>query len=129
MLLLLIASILLLNSCTGVPQRIPSAQPTADLLGEAEQALQGGDYSRAELQVERALRIEPRDGQAWHLMARIRCGQINYGQTVQFCLKSNTLAGHDHSLRRQNWMLLEKAYTMLGETAKAKEARYKAENL
>jgi len=129
MLLLLMVSILLLNGCTGISQRIPSAPPTADLLGEAEQALQRGNYNLAELQVERALRIDPRNGQAWHLMARIRYGQINYGQTVQFCFKSNTFAGHDHSLRRQNWMLLEKAYIMLGEMAKAKEARHKAANL
>jgi len=120
-----------MNGCAGIAPRIPSAPapPTADLLDKAEQALVGGDYSRAELQVERALRIEPRNGQAWHLMARIRYGQINYGQTVQFCLKSNTLAGNDHSLRRQNWMLLEKAYTKLGDTTKAKEARDKAANL
>jgi tetratricopeptide (TPR) repeat protein len=126
--LLMAAVLLLMNGCAGVApvekEIIPT--PAAELLSDAEQSLQGGDYSRAELQLERALRVAPRNGQAWHLMARIRYGQGDYGQTVQFCLKSITLAGHDRTLKRQNWMLLEKAYTMLGDSAKAEEARLKA---
>jgi hypothetical protein len=59
-------------------------------------------------------------------MAQIRYGQRDYGQTVQFCFKSNTLADHDRALRRQNWQVLEKAYTSMGETSKAVEARQKA---
>jgi hypothetical protein len=59
-------------------------------------------------------------------MAQVRYGQLDYGQSVQFCLKSNTLADHDRTLMRQNWELLEKAYTGMGETAKAEEARQKA---
>jgi lipopolysaccharide biosynthesis regulator YciM len=128
LLLLLLLQALLLNGCAlivPVEEGVPSAPATA-LLAEAEQALQAEDYSRAELQVERALRVEPRNGRAWHLMAQVRYGQRDYGQTVQFCLKSNTLADHDRTLGRQNWKLLEKAYTGMGETAKAEEARQKA---
>ena len=75
------------------------------------------------------MRMEPRNGQVWHLIARIRYEQGDYGQTVQFCLKSNTLAGDNLTLKRQNWMLLEKAYTSLGETKKAEEAQHKAATL
>jgi cytochrome c-type biogenesis protein CcmH/NrfG len=131
LLMLIIVSVLLLNSCTTitpVPEKVPSA-PAADLLSEAERDLQAGNYNRAELQLERAMRMEPRNGRVWHFMARIRYEQGDYGQTVQFCLKSNTLAGDNLTLKRQNWMLLEKAYTSLGETAKAEEARKKAATL
>ncbi len=133
--LLMAAVLLMMNGCAGVaPVKeeitpTPTPTPAAELLSDAEQSLQGGDYSRAELQLERALRMNPRNGQVWHLMARIRYGQEDYGQTVQFCLKSITLAGHDRTLKRQNWMLLEKAYTMLGESAKAEEARHKATSI
>jgi len=130
-LLLIIVSVLLLYGCTTitpVPEKVPSA-PAADLLSEAERNIQAGNYNRAELQVERAMRLDPRNGQVWHLMARIRYEQEDYGQTVQFCLKSNTLAGDNLSLKRQNWMLLEKAYASLGETTKAEEARHKAATL
>jgi len=131
LLLLLMAAVLLINGCAGIKpvEEEVTSTPVAELLSDAEQALQGGDYSHAELQLERALRVAPRNGHVWHLMARIRYGQGDYGQTVQFCLKSNTLTGHDRVLERQNWMLLEKAYTMLGETAKAEEARYKASTI
>ena len=125
--LLLLLQTLLLNGCaliTPVGEKTPSS-PAAALLAEAEQALQAEDYSRAELQVERALRLEPRNGKAWHLMGQVRYGQRDYAQTVQFCLKSNTLADHDRTLSRQNWTLLEKAYTALGKTAEAEEARQK----
>ena len=129
--LLMAAVLLMMNGCAGVAPVKEEITPTpaAELLSDAEQSLQGGDYSRAEVQLERALRVAPRNGQVWHLMARIRYGQGDYGQTVQFCLKSNTFTGHDRVLERQNWMLLEKAYTMLGETGKAEEARYKASTI
>ena len=129
LLLLMVVQVLLSNGCAlmivPVEERTPSA-PAAALLAEAEQALQAEDYNRAEFQVERALRVEPHNGRAWHLMAQVRYGQLDYGQSVQFCLKSNTLADHDRTLMRQNWELLEKAYTGMGETAKAEEARQKA---
>jgi len=130
-LVLIVVAALMMNGCAGVARVDEStiSTPTAGLLIDAEQALERGDYNRAELQMERAIRVDPRNGQVWHLMARIRYEQGDYGQTVQFCLKSNTLANHDRSLMRQNWVLLEKAYTMLGETIKAEDARHKAASI
>jgi len=127
-LVLLVVATLLMNGCAGVARIDESiiSTPTAELLSDAEQDLERGDYNQAELQMERAMRVDPRNGQVWHLMARIRYEQGDYGQTVQFCLKSNTLANHDRILMRQNWVLLEKAYTMMGETIKADDARHKA---
>ena len=127
-LLLIMAAALMMNSCTGVTRVGESkiSTPSAGLLSDAEQALESGDYKRAELQMERAMRVDPRNGQVWHFMARIRYEQGDYYQTVQFCLKSNTLASQDRSLMKQNWILLERAYTMLGETIKAEDARQKA---
>ncbi|MGW8288313.1 MAG: hypothetical protein ACWGOD_08725 [Desulfobulbales bacterium] len=127
-LVLIIAAALMLNSCAGVTRVGESkiSTPAAELLSDAEQALESGDYNRAELQMERAIRVDPRNGQAWHFMARIRYEQRDYDQTVQFCLKSNTLASHDRSLMKQNWILLEKAYTMLGKMIKAADAKQKA---
>ena len=130
-LVLIVLAALMVNGCAGVARVDESkiSTPAAELLIDAEQALERGDFNRAELQMERAIRVNPRNGQAWHLMARIRYEQGDYGQTVQFCLKSNTLAKHDRPLMRQNWVLLEKAYTILGETIKAEDARHKAETI
>ena len=98
----------------------------ATLLAGARQKLQAGQFSQAEMMLERALRLEPRNARLWHEMAQVKYGEKDYGQVVQFCIKSKSLAGKDYDLIRQNWLLMEKAYLQLGETEKAKQARSKA---
>lgn len=105
----------------------PPAGRVGTLLLNANQAMQAGHFGRAELQLERALRLAPREPQLWQAMARLRFAQGNYAQAVQFCLKSNSLAGRNGALRRQNWLLLEKAYLKMGQQEKAAHARQQAE--
>ena len=96
------------------------------LLASARQNVRAGQFSQAEMMLERALRLEPRNARLWHEMARVKYGQKDYGQVVQFCIKSNSLAGKDYGLIKQNWLLMEKAYLQLGEPEKARQARSKA---
>lgn len=98
----------------------------ATLLASARQNLQAGQFSQAEMMLERALRLEPRNARLWHEMGQVKYGQKDYKQVVQFCIKSKSLAGKDYDLIRQNWLLMEKAYLQLGETEKARQARSKA---
>jgi len=98
----------------------------ATLLAGARQNFQTGQFSQAEMMLERALRLEPRNARLWHEMAQVKYGQKDYKQVVQFCIKSKSLAGKDYDLIRQNWLLMEKAYLQLGETEKARQARSKA---
>lgn len=105
---------------------LPAGQ-TATLLANANKAMQAGKPDRAEMHLERALRLSPRDAQLWQAMARVRFEQGNYGQAVQFCLKSNSLAGTNATIVRQNWLLMEKAYLKTGEKEKAAQARQKAD--
>ncbi|HIJ78982.1 MAG: hypothetical protein OEY01_07915 [Desulfobulbaceae bacterium] len=97
--------------------------PTSLLQANAEEALQAEQFDRAEMLLERAMRVEPRNPENWHLMGRVRFGQHRYAQAVQFCLKSNSLVGKNATLGKQNWILIEKAYTAMGETQKAAEIR------
>ena len=108
-------------------ERIPPAQrPTDALLASANKAMAAGRLDQAEMHLERALRISPRDAALWQGLARIRFAQGNYGQALQFCLKSNSLAGGNRAIVRQNWLLMEKAYLRTGEEEKAAQARKKA---
>lgn len=100
--------------------------PTATLLASAQQSVQAGQFSRAEMTLERALRVEPRNPRLWHEMAQVKFGQENFGQAVQFCLKSNSLAGKDTALIRKNWQLMARAYAKLGDMEKAEQARLKS---
>jgi tetratricopeptide (TPR) repeat protein len=99
---------------------------TGTLLASANKAMEAGQPDKAEMYLERALRLSPRDAQLWHGMARVRFAQDNYAQTVQFCLKSNSLAGRNGAVVHQNWLLMEKAYLKTGEEEKAAQARQKA---
>ncbi len=96
------------------------------LLASARQNVRGGQFSQAEMTLERALRLEPRNARLWHEMAQVKFGQKDYGQVVQFCNKSNSLAGKDYGLIQQNWLLMEKAYLQLGEPEKARQVRIKS---
>ena len=98
----------------------------ATLLASARQNVRKGQFSQAEMMLERALRVEPRNARLWHEMAQVKYGQKDYGQVVQFCIKSNSLAGKDYGLIQQNWLLMEKAYLELGEPEKARQARIKS---
>ena len=104
----------------------PPSQPGV-LFTNANKAMQAGQLDRAEMQLERALRLAPRDPQLWHAMANLRFRQSNYAQAIQFCLKSNSLAGRNKALLRRNWLLLEKAYLKMGQKEKAADARRKAD--
>jgi tetratricopeptide (TPR) repeat protein len=112
----------------GEPQEQLPLPPghTGTLLASANKAMEAGQPDKAEMYLERALRLSPRDAQLWHGMAKVRFAQGNYAQTVQFCLKSNSLAGKNGAVMRQNWLLMEKAYLKTGDEEKAAQARLKA---
>lgn len=90
------------------PGMKPQRGPAQALFRDAEQAIQKGDFKRAEMLLERALRVEPRNGWYWHAMGRVQFDQGSFDQARQFCLKSNSLAGRDTDLKQQNQLLLEK---------------------
>lgn len=83
--------------------------PGAPLYRKAKKYLEEGDYQQAELVLERALRIEPKNGYYWYTLAQAKFGQHQLGKTVQLCLKSKSLAGGDQKLIRLNEMLMERS--------------------
>jgi len=104
-------------------KKIIVKNPAEKLLANAKQALLKDEFNQAELFLERALRLEPRSAKLWHTMGQVKFEQQHHAQTVQFCLKSNSLARKDPQLIQKNWSLLEKAYLRMGETEKATEVR------
>ncbi len=88
----------------------PSRGPAHTLYRDAEHAMRKGDYKQAEMLLNRALRIEPRNGWYWHAMGQVKYAQTAYEQAIQFCLKSDSLAGSDPELKRSNHLLMQKAY-------------------
>ncbi|MFT5700017.1 MAG: tetratricopeptide (TPR) repeat protein [Desulforhopalus sp.] len=83
--------------------------PAAPLYRKAKSFLDQKDYRQAELAIERALRIEPKNGYYWYTLAEIKYGDKQYGRTRQLCLKSKSLAGGDTELIRLNEQLMAKS--------------------
>lgn len=112
-------------------QAVPSPQSPAvvALLGDAERRLHAGEHAAAAASLERALRLEPRNGQLWYRLATVRLAQGSYQEAVQLATKSNSLAGGDRGLRLGNWRLIAEAREHLGDKAGADGARRKAEKL
>jgi len=80
----------------------PKLGPGGALYGAARKELAEGNYRQAEMTLERALRIEPRNAHYWYAMAEVKYHQKQYAQTVHLCSKSKSLAGKDAQLLRLN---------------------------
>lgn len=112
--LLLFITQLILNGCAIQKKIVPVGKPsvsgpTGNLLLEAEQEMQYARYEKAEILAERALRIEPHNPGTWQLMGRIQSALNNYSEAIQFYNKSNSLAGNDMQLIKQNRIFIEAA--------------------
>lgn len=106
------------------PQPVaPTVSPTATytpktgagnaLYSSAQGAIDRGDYQQAEMSLERALKIEPRNAHYWYTMAQVKYKQKQYSQTVHLCSKSKSLAGKNSQLISLNDDLSTKARQQL----------------
>ncbi len=83
--------------------------PARSLYEQAQAALASGQAAQAEMLLERALRIEPRNPFYWYFLGQCKYAQGEFAQAVQFCRKSESLAGDNGQLRRSNRILIEQA--------------------
>lgn len=83
--------------------------PAHRLYTQAEAAMASGQLEQAEMLMERALRIEPRNALYWHTLAQVKYDKGEFEQTVQFCLKSESLARDNPELHNVNRILMEQA--------------------
>lgn len=84
-----------------------------------------GNWASAASSLERALRIEPRNGRLWSRLAQVRYDQQAWLKAVQLAAKSNTLSGGNFNLLRQNWVLMANSYDALGDSVLADKYRAK----
>jgi len=99
------------------------------LLDHARQAVNSGRLHNAESQLERALRIEPRNAVLWHYMAKLRLHQDRISEAVGFAAKSNSLAGNNRHLQADNWRIIAHARHQQGDTTGAQQAQNKVNQL
>lgn len=93
------------------------------LLDNARHAVDTGRLHTAESQLERALRIEPRNAVLWHYMAKLRLHQDRIAEAEGFAAKSNSLARTDRRLRADNWRIIAHARHQQGDLPGAQQAQ------
>lgn len=108
-------------------QREPTTgSAVRSLMQTAEQQSSSGDSTAAAATLERALRIEPRNPLLLSRLASVRHGQGQYQRAVNFAAKSNSVAGGNQGLKRDNWQLIARSRRALGDEPGAREAELKA---
>lgn len=109
----------------GAPEPLPVASDNnavVALVRNARDEASAGRLNAAAAQIERALRIEPRNPSLWHELARLRLHEGQFDQAAQFATKSNSLATDNAPLRASNWRLIGQARTQSGDQAGAELA-------
>jgi len=106
-----------------------SSQAVLSLLQKARTAAKAGRLEVAEAQLERALRIEPRNASLWHYMAKLRLNQGRLDQAAGLAAKSNSLEHDDRILQADNWRIIAHAHYRQGNTDAARKAQARADAL
>ena len=99
------------------------------LLEGAQEKSEGGEHGLAVLTLERAVRISPSDPKIWHALANVRFSQAQYEMSISLAKKSNMLAKNNKLLQRDNWRLIAKNFTRLGQPDAARRAMDSAKRL
>jgi predicted negative regulator of RcsB-dependent stress response len=129
---LILITILFLGGCAAMQTDAPPAQPSDNtavmaLLNQSKHQTAAGRMDEASANLERALRIEPRNPVLWHELARVRLEQGQYRQAENMAAKSNMLAGTKRYLQAKNWRIIGEARSRRGDPQGAREAFEKAE--
>jgi len=112
------------------PEREPAIPDAViELVADAREASQNGDYDQAAAYLERAVRISPDLAPLWQNLAVVRFQQGDYGQAEQMARRSIRLADGDRALQRRNWQLIEASRAEQGDEEGAHEARRQAEGI
>ena len=83
-------------------------------------------YGDAAAQIDRALRIQPKNAELWHVLAEIRLRQNQPALAEDLAKKSNSLAKSNDELVKSNWRIIADARRQQGDGAGAQDALEKA---
>ncbi len=127
--LLLIAALFLAGCAmtqSAAPPEPSSNTAVQALLSKAQSQAAAGQLDAAGANLERALRIEPRNSVLWQELARVRLDQGQYRQAENLAVKSNALAGGNRNLQAGNWRIIGEARNRRGDLEGARAAFKKA---
>ena len=108
--------------------RAAPARPPAvvALLDRVDAAGATGNPAQAAAELERALRISPRDGELWLRLARVRLQQKQWQQAEVVAMRCISLPESDALTKQAAWRLIGSAREARGDSAGSAVARQRA---
>jgi len=106
----------------GEPGAAAMVPAVAELVAKADQASADGQHDAARANLERALKISPRDAVLWHRLATVSYAQEDWAQAKSLAERSMSLAPAGSPLGARNWMLIGNAESRLGNQSAASAA-------
>jgi len=104
------------------PPRGERAPAIAELLAKADQSSAVGQYDAARANLERAVKIAPRDAELWQRMAMVSYAQGDWPQAKALAERSNSFTAPGSALAARNWTLIGNAELKLGNQSAAAAA-------
>ena len=96
------------------------------LLAEAKEAEAAGDFNRAAVALERALRIQPRDPELLQQMAEVQLQKKDYEQALSFATRSYDSGSRVGEICSRNWHTISVARENTGDSSGATQAKQRA---
>ena len=108
-------------------QVFPLQNPAVkELLTEAAQAEDSGDFDQAAVLLERALRIQPRDPEILQHMAEVQLRKKDYEQALTFAARSYDIGPRVGEICSRNWRTISVARGHLGDNSGSAQAENRA---
>jgi len=108
---------------TGIKRSTNNLSPAmAALIKKADSKIDQKQWSSAISIIERALRINSKQAEAWTRMSVAHLGSQNVVQAIHMAKRSNAYAGKDSKLKSYNWLLISRAYKQLNKLDAAQSA-------
>jgi len=92
------------------------------LLLRAKVDIVAARYEEAASRLERAIRIEPRNAEVWHQLARVNDKQGKHASSITMAQKSNRYTAINSPLEKANWSLIKQASKAAGDIKTLKKA-------
>ena len=96
------------------------------LIAEAREAEAAGDYDRAAVALERALRIQPRDPELLQQMAEVQLQKGDYEQALSFAIRSYDSGSRVGEICSRNWHTISVARQNTGDASGSAQAKQRA---
>jgi hypothetical protein len=106
---------------------VPLSPAVNALASAANQSSKSGNLEAATTTIERAIRIEPRNGILYYKLAVLRLKQSKPKLAEDLAKKALLLATNDAALKKHSWLLVARARELLGDNNGSIEAKTQAD--